>query len=133
VEARDQVLITFRSPLRFNSSTFLRSFGATKGPFFSERDIFLLYLSQLLVPTACRHYFLPPRRRTMNLLVNLLRRVFLPKAGLPHGVLGPGIPIGERPSPPPCGWDSGSIATPRTEERRPKWRLRPALPKVMLP
>ena len=33
---------------------------------------------------------------------------------LPHGVTGLGIPIGDLPSPPPCGWSFGFITTPRT-------------------
>ena len=33
----------------------------------------------------------------------LPRRVFLPSVGLPHGDIGDGLPIGARPSPPPCG------------------------------
>src|ERR1043165_1786771 len=73
-----------------------------------------------------------PRRRIMNLSVRRLVRVFLPIAGLPQGVFGPGIPIGERPSPPPCGWLAGSIALPRTVGRIPIQRLRPALPKFTL-
>ena len=36
-----------------------------------------------------------------------------------------------RPSPPPCGWSIGFIATPRTEGRQPSQRLRPALPMLM--
>ena len=42
-----------------------------------------------------------PRRRTIHLSVALLRRVFLPRVGLPQGLLGDGIPIGVLPSPPP--------------------------------
>src|SRR5690606_13930396 len=106
---------------RFISSTFFRSRGATNGPFLSERDIVSFSLS----------YYLPPRRRTINWLEDLLRRVFLPRAGLPQGVLGPGIPMGERPSPPPCGCDAGSMAIPRTEVRLPSQRRRPALPITM--
>ena len=40
VERRDQVLMTFFSPLRFITSTFSRSGTSTNGPFFSERDIY---------------------------------------------------------------------------------------------
>ena len=37
-----------------------------------------------------------------------------PRAGLPHGVDGPGRPIPVLPSPPPCGWSLGFITEPRT-------------------
>ena len=53
--------------------------------------------------------------------VILLRRVRWPIAGWPHGVLG-GMPVGDLPSPPPCGWSRGVIATPRVCGRRPMWR-----------
>src|SRR4051812_39744432 len=67
------------------------------------------------------------RRRTMSRSVFLLLRVFLPLVGLPHGVTG-WRPPEVRPSPPPCGWSIGFIATPRTEGLRPSQRFRPALP-----
>ena len=53
--------------------------------------------------------------------------VFLPFVGTPHGVTGC-RPPDVRPSPPPWGWSTGFIATPRTLGRRPNHRLRPALP-----
>src|SRR5699024_6646100 len=43
------------------------------------------------------------RPRTINLSDSFLRRVFLPRVGLPHGDNGLGIPIPVLPSPPPCG------------------------------
>ena len=43
----------------------------------------------------------------------LFERVRLPLVGLPHGVTG-WRPPEERPSPPPCGWSTGFMATPRT-------------------
>ena len=44
------------------------------------------------------------RRRTINFeLILLLLRVRAPNAGLPHGETGRERPIGQRPSPPPCG------------------------------
>jgi len=90
VDARDQVLTTrLETPGRFISSIRRNSLGATYGPFLSDLDI--SYLRFL------------PRRRTIHLSVALFRRVFLPNVGLPQGDLGPGIPMGERPSPPPCG------------------------------
>ena len=49
-------------------------------------------------------------------------------AGLPHGVLG-GMPVGDLPSPPPCGWSRGFMTTPRTSGRWPMCRARPALPR----
>src|SRR5882672_7735486 len=67
------------------------------------------------------------RRRMMYLSVALFLRVFLPLVGLPHGVTG-WRPPEVRPSPPPCGWSTGFMATPRTCGRRPSQRLRPALP-----
>ena len=38
--------------------------------------------------------------------------------GLAHGVLG-GMPVGDLPSPPPCGWSRGFMTTPRTSDRWP--------------
>src|SRR3989304_2906209 len=73
------------------------------------------------------------RRRTMYRSVFLLRRVFLPSVGLPHGLFGLEIPMGWRPSPPPCGWSRGLIAEPRTVGRIPLWRFRPALPSLIFP
>ena len=65
--------------------------------------------------------------RTMNLSVALFLRVFLPLVGLPHGVTGCRPPE-VRPSPPPCGWSTGFMVTPRLTGLRPSQRLRPALP-----
>src|SRR5258706_148156 len=48
----------------------------------------------------------------MNLLVDLLERVFLPLVGLPHGGTGCRPPE-VRPSPPPCGCSARVIETPR--------------------
>src|SRR3954453_5508693 len=53
-------------------------------------------------------------------------RVFLPST-LPHGLVG-GRPPELLPSPPPSGWSTGFIATPRTLGRLPSQRLLPALP-----
>src|SRR4051794_25673415 len=39
VEARDQVLIVVRWPLRTTASTFFSRWSATNGPFFVDRDI----------------------------------------------------------------------------------------------
>jgi hypothetical protein len=43
-------------------------------------------------------------------------------------VTGCDLPMGARPSPPPCGWSTGFITTPRTLGRRPSHRCRPAFP-----
>jgi hypothetical protein len=50
------------------------------------------------------------------------------RAGRPQGVTGCDLPMGARPSPPPCGWSTGFITTPRTLGRRPSHRCRPAFP-----
>src|SRR5579884_1182351 len=68
---------------------------------------------------------------TMNLSVRLLLRVLYPRVGCPHGVTG-WRPPDVLPSPPPCGWSTGFIATPRTVGRLPFQRMRPALPQLML-
>src|SRR5438552_15789514 len=67
-------------------------------------------------------YFL---RRTMNLSVLLLLRVFFSRT--PHGVHGC-RPPDDFPSPPPSGWSIGFIATPRTDGRLLSHRALPALP-----
>src|SRR5579883_1927103 len=90
VEARDHVLIKRLSPPRLMADTFLSRDSCTNGPFFVERDI----RSYLPRPTF--------RRRTMNRSVRLFLRVLYPSAGCPQGVCGC-PPMGERPSPPPCG------------------------------
>src|SRR4030095_14782240 len=84
-------------------------------------------------PNRTRHdavlvyFFRAWRLMMMNLLVDLFRRVFLPLVGKPHGVTGCRPPE-VRPSPPPCGWSTGFIDTPRLCGMRPIQRLRPALP-----
>src|SRR2546426_5329451 len=67
------------------------------------------------------------RRRTMSESLSLRRRVLRPLVILPHGEHGC-RPPDDLPSPPPIGWSTGFIATPRTLPRRPSHRLRPALP-----
>src|SRR3990167_7788935 len=66
-------------------------------------------------------------RWTMNRSVSLRRRVLNPLVGCPHGDTG-WRPPEVLPSPPPSGWSTGFIATPRTCGRLPSHRLRPALP-----
>jgi hypothetical protein len=63
-------------------------------PIFTERLRDLAPVTDYL-----RFFFL--RLRTIHLSVALLRRVFLPRVGLPQGLLGDGIPMGALPSPPP--------------------------------
>src|ERR1700681_4724624 len=63
----------------------------------------------------------------MNLVVDLLDLVFLPLVGLPQGVTG-WRPPEVRPSPPPCGWSTGFIVTPRLCGILPSQRVFPALP-----
>ena len=66
---------------------------------------------------SCHYFFL---RATINLLeVFFLLRVLLPFASLPHGETGCPPPL-ERPSPPPIGWSTGFMATPRTCGRNPR-------------
>src|SRR5207253_6603487 len=74
------------------------------------------------------HYLL--RRLTINLSVRLLFRVLYPRVGCPQGVTGCRPPE-VLPSPPPCGWSTGFIETPRFTGRRPNQRVRPALPIAM--
>src|SRR4029077_17670185 len=120
VERRDHVLCT-----RFSRDSFMRAIAfmrcvSTHGPFFTERGIFSSSLELSLAPYLVR-------RLTMNLSVRLLLRVLYPRVGLPHGVTGLRPPE-VLPSPPPCGWSTGFIATPRTVGRLPIQRERPALP-----
>src|SRR5918997_6405011 len=80
-----------------------------------------------MLPPAQR--FLPVRRRrTINLSLGLRRRVR--PSGLPFGFTG-WRPPEVLPSPPPCGWSTGFMATPRTVGRLPFQRMRPALPQLM--
>jgi hypothetical protein len=121
VDHRDHVLSTVFSPERFIASTFLINFGSIAGPFLVDLDIsaypFIFYLR--------------PRRFTISLSEALGLRVLYPRAGLPQGVLGPGIPIGLLPSPPPWGWSRGVIAEPLTVGLMPSQRFRPALPSLI--
>src|SRR6185295_15029671 len=67
-----------------------------------------------------------PRRRTMYLLDALFFFLVRPSF-LPHGDVG-WRPPEDLPSPPPSGWSTGFIATPRTDGRLRCQRARPALP-----
>src|SRR5690606_30806173 len=67
------------------------------------------------------------RPRTINRLEAFFgRRVFTPSFR-PQGETG-WRPPELRPSPPPSGWSTGFITTPRTFGRRPRQRFAPALP-----
>src|ERR1019366_4931101 len=66
---------------------------------------------------------------TIHLSVRLLLRVLNPRVGWPQGVTGC-RPPDVLPSPPPCGWSTGFIDTPRLCGRFPTQRVRPALPHV---
>src|SRR5204863_1625163 len=68
-----------------------------------------------------------PRRRTTYLFDDLFFFLVRPSA-LPHGDVGCRPPE-DLPSPPPSGWSTGFIATPRTDGRTRFHRARPALPR----
>src|SRR5439155_25085569 len=59
--------------------------------------------------------------------LDVLRLLRVRRSTLAHGLVA-GRPPDALPSPPPSGWSTGFIATPRTFGRRPFQRLRPALP-----
>src|SRR5699024_2961010 len=74
--------------------------------------------------------FLPVRRRrTISLSLGLFGRRVRPSS-CPQGLTG-WRPPEVLPSPPPWGWSTGFITTPRTEGRLPFQRHRPALPQLM--
>src|SRR5438270_7412499 len=70
------------------------------------------------------------RRFTIMLSVRLLLRVLYPRVGCPQGVTG-WRPPEVLPSPPPCGWSTGFMTTPRLVGRIPSQRVRPALPMLL--
>src|SRR5262245_62821540 len=114
VQRRAQVLSTRLSPLRLIVSIFFTRDSTTNGPFFTERAM-----------SRSLPYFV--RRRTISRSLSLRRRVLRPLVIFPHGEHGC-RPPDDFPSPPPIGWSTGFIATPRTDGLRPIQRLRPALP-----
>src|SRR3982074_3455502 len=120
VERRDQGLITVFLPASLRTSTFLRRWSSTKGPFLRLRGIFVYLPAQRFLPVR--------RRRTISWSLGLRRRVR--PSGLPFGFTG-WRPPEVLPSPPPCGWSTGFMATPRTVGRLPFQRIRPALPQLM--
>src|SRR6266487_4208643 len=76
----------------------------------------------------------PFRRTTMKRLECFLRwRVLPPLAILPHGDVNccQPPPDLDLPAPPPFGWSTGLRETPRLMGRMPRWRERPALPRMM--
>ncbi len=91
IDARDHVTMIALLFSRTAESTFFASLGCTYGPFLIDLDICDLSAYRLCL------------LRTMSRSDAFLRRVLGPSAGFPHGVFGEGMPIGERPSPPPCG------------------------------
>src|SRR5437764_14808464 len=119
VERRDHVRMTFLSFLWFMSSILFNRWPSICGPFFNERAIYLI----LLRPERGHFCLL----FTMNSSVRLLLRVLYPRVGWPQGVTG-WRPPEVLPSPPPWGWSTGFIATPRLTGFFPSQRLRPALP-----
>src|SRR4030095_7071135 len=79
---------------------------------------------------AARHRYLlapRPRRRRMMSSSDFLPFLRVRPSGLPHGDTGCRPPE-LLPSPPPSGWSTGFMATPRVCGRLPFQRLRPALP-----
>src|SRR6476646_295524 len=116
VERRLQILIISWRPDEREVSAFLSRYPSTNGPFQTERAMGAYFL-----------FFRAWRLETMNLVVDLFLRVFLPLVGKPQGVTGCRPPE-VRPSPPPCGWSTGFMATPRTTGFLPFHRMRPALP-----
>src|ERR1700712_98358 len=120
IERRDQVLITLLLLASFAFATLRNRWSSTEGAFLRLRGIFFyLYLG-----------FLPAlRRRTMSLSLSLLVWRVRPSFW-PHGLTG-WRPPEVLPSPPPCGWSTGFMATPRTVGRTPFQRMRPALPQLM--
>src|SRR3989338_3310668 len=87
-------------------------------------SVFELKFSHILYALVLRPCYCF-RDLTTKASLRLLLRVFLPRAGLPHGVFGC-IPSLERPSPPPCGCAPGCMAVPRTVGLIPIKRLVPA-------
>ena len=112
IERRDHVRITCFEPDAAAGSTLLLEARV------DERTLL----------ERARHYFFP--RSLDDVLVRCAGSSAScgPWSGTPHGVHG-WRPPEERPSPPPMGWSTGFIATPRTlEPLAPSQRERPALP-----
>src|SRR5205807_8822679 len=114
VERRLQVLMTFFSPFSLSTSTFLRRWSSTNGPFLRLRGMG----SYLRLPRV-------RRRRMMSFWDGLVLSRVRPSA-LPHGDTG-WRPPDDLHSPPPSGWSTGLMATPRVWGRTPFHPSRPAL------
>src|SRR5690606_33187238 len=119
VDRRDQVLMTVFWPFSLRSSTFLRRWSSTNGPFLRLRGIVLPRSDHRREPRV-------RRLRTISFWAGLLVSRVRP-SGLPHGDTG-WRPPEVLPSPTPCGRTTGLIATPRAWGRMRFQRLRPALP-----
>src|SRR3989441_2653599 len=139
---RDHVLKTFFSFRSLRARIFTINDSSTYGPFFTLRPMLETPIrnaefemrnrweSISPFPFRISHYCvaLPRLRpRTMSFVDRFfLCRVFFPST-LPQGLVG-GRPPEDLPSPPPSGWSTGFMATPRTLGLRPSQRLFPALP-----
>ena len=88
---RDQVLGTDFLPELFISTMRFINASLTKGPFFTER------LIERLPPSLDAWAYLPARFTIILLEYFLCLRVFRPRATLPQGVTGAGIPTGLLP------------------------------------
>ena len=66
----------------------------------------------------------------MSLFLRRTCRVGCPFVGQELNVTE-GRPPEVLPCPPPCGWSTGFLATPRTVGRQPSQRVRPALPRCL--
>src|SRR5580658_10824949 len=112
VERRDQVRTTFFSLAATSTASLASRCVSVNGPFLTDLPIDYLFLLLCV---------------TIHLSVRLLLRVLNPRVGWPPGVTGCRPPE-VLPSPPPCGWSTGFMVTPRLVGRMPSQRLRPALP-----
>src|ERR1039458_7429450 len=112
VERRDQVRTTFFSLAAASTAILASRCVSINGPL--ATDLPMAYLFLLF-------------RVTIHLSVRLLLRVLNPRVGWPQGVTG-WRPPEVLPSPPPWGWSTGFIVTPRLCGRLPSQRVRPALP-----
>src|SRR3546814_6964877 len=117
VDRRDHDLMTFFSLFSLSASTFFRRWSSTKGPFLRERGMLVSYRREPRV-----------RRRRTIMSVDFFFLLRVRPSGLPQGETG-WRPPEVLPSPPPWGWSTGFITTPRDWGRTTFQRLRPALPR----
>src|SRR5215475_12412377 len=80
VERRDQVFTTFFSLRVFSPSTFSRGCPSTKGPFFSERAIWLLFLHAAQTAPLGMPHLLKSAHRTGNTMRLRAERANKPRA-----------------------------------------------------